>query len=77
MENLYSIEAASIKLGGVSKHTIANWLSQGKLQRTKVRGRTMIAESELLRILNVGGVSIAPRRRKRKSAVARETAAVG
>jgi excisionase family DNA binding protein len=45
MENLYSVDEAAQKLGGISKWTIHAWLSQGRLQRTKVGGRTMIRES--------------------------------
>lgn len=65
MEKLYSIKAAAQELGGLSPGTIKVWLSQGKLQRTKVGRRTMIAESELIRIRNVGGVSPAQNPRKR------------
>jgi excisionase family DNA binding protein len=64
MEKLYSIEAAAKRLGGISRHTVVAWLSKGKLQRTKLGRRTMIAESELERIQVVGGVSRAVRRRK-------------
>jgi hypothetical protein len=70
LEKLYSIEDAGLALGGISKNTIKLWLSNGKLQRTKIGARTMVAESELLRIRNVGGVSRAPKpRRRRKEAV--------
>jgi excisionase family DNA binding protein len=68
METLYSINDAAKKLGGISRHTVVLWLSQGKLQRTKVGHRTMIAESELQRILNVGGISLSPSQRKRTPA---------
>lgn len=54
MENIYSIEDAGKKLGGISKHTVAAWLNQGKLQRIKVGRRTMITESELVRFLALG-----------------------
>ena len=64
MENLYSIDEAAKRLGGISRHTVVCWLSQGKLRRTKVGNRTMIAESELERILNPGGISRAPGKRK-------------
>ena len=62
MEALFSIEEAGKKLGGISKWTIHAWLSQGKLQRTKVGGRTMIRESELAKVVEDGGKS--PRSRR-------------
>ena len=37
------------------------WLSQGKLKRTKVGGRTMIRESELSKVIQDGGKSRAPK----------------
>jgi hypothetical protein len=39
------------------------WLSQGRLQRTKVGGRTMIRESELAKVIEHGGKSPSPRRK--------------
>jgi excisionase family DNA binding protein len=62
MDNLISVEETAKRLGGLSKWTIHAWLSQGKLQRTKVGGRTMIRESELLKVINDGGKSPAPKR---------------
>jgi excisionase family DNA binding protein len=56
-DRLYSIEDAAVYLGGLSKYTIHAWLSQGKLQRTKVGSRTMIRESELQRVVEDGGKS--------------------
>jgi predicted site-specific integrase-resolvase len=47
-------------LGGISKWTVHAWLSQGKLQRTKVGGRTMIRESELQKVIDGGGKSRSP-----------------
>ena len=41
----------------VSHWTVSAWLSQGKLQRTKVGSRTMIRESELQRVIEDGGKS--------------------
>ena len=60
MDDLYSINAAAAKLGGVSPGTIRLWLSQGKLKRTKIGRRTMISETELQRFRNAGegGVSV-------------------
>jgi excisionase family DNA binding protein len=55
MDNLLSVEEAAKRLGGISKWTIHAWLSQGKLQRTKVGGRTMIRESELKKVIQDGG----------------------
>jgi len=60
MENLLSVEEAAKRLGGLSKWTVHSWLSQGKLQRTKVGGRTMIRESELQKVIVDGGKSQAP-----------------
>src|SRR5437868_10474917 len=47
LEELVSVSEAARRLGGISKWTVHAWLSQGKLRRTKVGGRTMIRESEL------------------------------
>jgi excisionase family DNA binding protein len=66
MENdsLVSVEEAAKRLGGISKWTIHAWLSQGRLNRTKVGGRTMIRESELQKVIEEGGKSPSPRNRK-------------
>jgi len=61
MEPLLSVDEAARRLGGLSKWTIHAWLSKGRLQRTKVGGRTMIRESELQRVIEDGGKSPAPR----------------
>ncbi len=61
--DLISVEEAAKRLGGISKWTVHAWLSQGKLQRTKVGGRTMIRESELAKVIEDGGKSPAPRRK--------------
>jgi excisionase family DNA binding protein len=61
LERLLSVEEAARALGGISKWTVHAWLSQGKLQRTKVGGRTMIRESELTKVIEDGGKSPAPR----------------
>jgi hypothetical protein len=52
---LYSIPDACRLLGGVSKWTVCQWLTKGKLQRTKVCGRTMIRLSELHKMIQDGG----------------------
>ena len=57
MDALLSIDEAARKLGGLSKYTIHAWLSSGKLQRTKVGSRTMIRESDLEKVIDVGGKS--------------------
>jgi len=57
MDNLLSIEEAAKRLGGISLWTVRAWLTQGRLQRTKVGGRTMIRESELARVIEDGGKS--------------------
>lgn len=62
MDTLLSVEEAARRLGGISKWTIHAWLSQGRLQRTKVGGRTMIRESELGKVIKDGGKSPSPRR---------------
>jgi len=54
-EKLYSIPEAARFLGGISKWTIHSWLSKGKLQRTKVGGRTMIRAGELAKMIEDGG----------------------
>jgi excisionase family DNA binding protein len=64
MEVLLSIDEAARRLGGISKWTIHAWLSQGRLQRTKVGGRTMIRESELAKVIEDGGKSPSPRRQR-------------
>ena len=68
MENLLSIEEAARRLGGISKWTVHAWLSQGRMQRTKVGGRTMIRESELAKVIEEGGKSAAPGRQRKERA---------
>jgi excisionase family DNA binding protein len=63
-DQLLSVEEAARRLGGLSKWTVHAWLSQGKLMRTKVGGRTMIRESELQKVIEEGGKSPSPRNRK-------------
>ena len=62
VDDLLSIEVVAKRLGGISKWTVHAWLSQGRIQRTKVGGRTMIRESELQRVIKDGGRSPAPKR---------------
>jgi excisionase family DNA binding protein len=63
-DTLLSVSEAAKRLGGISKWTVHAWLSQGKLQRTKVGGRTMIRASELQKVIEEGGKSPSPRNRK-------------
>jgi excisionase family DNA binding protein len=65
LERLLSVEEAARALGGISKWTVHAWLSQGKLRRTKVGGRTMIRESELQKVIEEGGNSPSPRGRRK------------
>ena len=60
-DGLLSVVEAAKRLGGISKWTVHSWLSKGKLQRTKVGGRTMIRESELAKVIEDGGKSRAVR----------------
>jgi excisionase family DNA binding protein len=60
LEELLSVEEAAKRLGGISVWTIRSWLSAGRLQRTKVGGRTMIRESELQKVIQDGGKSPSP-----------------
>jgi excisionase family DNA binding protein len=73
MENLYSVEQAALKLGGISKATVQVWLSKGRLRRTKIGRRTMVSESELQRFID--GIPLAPQVRSQTEQV--ETTAVG
>jgi excisionase family DNA binding protein len=71
MEALYSVEEAARRLGGISKWTVHAWLSKGRIQRTKVGGRTMIRESELNKVIQEGGKSPSPRRKERRGTALR------
>jgi excisionase family DNA binding protein len=51
MDNIFNLEEAGRKLGGISVWTLRAWLKQGRLKATKVGGRTMLAEAELERFL--------------------------
>jgi excisionase family DNA binding protein len=65
MEKLYSISAAAEEvLGGVSPWTVRQWLSQGRLRRTKLGRRTMIAQSELERFVRDSNVVVKSQRRE-------------
>lgn len=69
LERLLSVSEAARVLGGISKWTVHAWLSQGKLMRTKVGGRTMIRESELSKVIEDGGRSASPRDKSAERAV--------
>jgi excisionase family DNA binding protein len=56
-DKLFSIQEAALYLGGISIWTVRAWLSQGRLQRTKVGGRTMVRRSELQKVIEEGGKS--------------------
>jgi excisionase family DNA binding protein len=64
LDRLYSVSEVAKLLGGISKWTVHAWLSQGRLERTKVGGRTMIRESELAKVIEHGGKSPAPRQKR-------------
>jgi excisionase family DNA binding protein len=51
MEQLLSVTDFAKRLGGISPWTVRAWCSQGRIERTKVGRRTMIAESELHRVV--------------------------
>jgi excisionase family DNA binding protein len=44
---LLSVEQAAERLGGVSRWSVYSWLSQGRLRKTKIGSRVMIAETDL------------------------------
>ena len=56
-DRLYSIEDSAKFLGGLSESTINAWLAKGRLKRSKVGSRTMIRQSELLKMIEDGGKS--------------------
>jgi len=60
MDALLSVEEVARRLGGISKWTVRAWLSQGRLERTKVGGRTMVRESELGKVIKPGSKSQGP-----------------
>lgn len=49
---LLSVEEAAQRLGGVSRWSIYAWMSQGRLRKTKVGSRVMIAEDDLEQFLD-------------------------
>lgn len=67
MEELLSVNEFARRAGGLSPFTIHAWLSSGKLRRTKLGRRTMIRESELLRLIEEGDGRKSPGRPRRKA----------
>jgi excisionase family DNA binding protein len=45
--SLLSVEQAAERLGGISRWTLYAWMSKGKLRKTKVGSRVMVAECDL------------------------------
>jgi excisionase family DNA binding protein len=63
MEDLISVTEAARQLGGISKWTVYSWLTQGRVPRVKVGSRTMLRESDLSKLIEVGGKSPTPAKR--------------
>jgi excisionase family DNA binding protein len=62
LSELHSVEETARRLGGVSVWTVYSWLSKGRLRKTKVGSRVMIAESDLQAFLadcNPGSAALA------------------
>ncbi len=66
LDRLYSVPEAAKMLGGISIWTVHAWLAQGKMQRTKVGGRTMIRGSEFQKVIQDGGKSRSPKATRRE-----------
>ena len=65
---LLSVEQAAQKLGGVSRWTIYSWMSKGRLRKTKVGSRVMIAKTDLQAFLDsCNPESVEPAQAKRAS----------
>jgi excisionase family DNA binding protein len=47
MDELVPVDEAARRLGGVSRWSVYGWLSKGRLRKTKVGGRVMIAVRDL------------------------------
>ena len=71
MEEMLSVEEFAKRLGGISAATVHTWLSLGRfgLRRTKVGSRTMLAASELQKVID-GSVRPIRSRAKRQKAEA-------
>jgi len=71
LESLPSVAEAAKRLGGISKWAVHGWVSQGKLQSTKVGRRTMIRESELKKVIRLKySLEIKPSAQKELDALA-------
>jgi excisionase family DNA binding protein len=51
---LVPVKECARQLGGVSRWTVYSWLAKGKLRRSKVGGRVMVRQSELMRLVREG-----------------------
>ena len=51
MDELLSVAEVARRLGGISVSTVRAWLTQGRMNRTKVGRRTMVRESQLSRVI--------------------------
>jgi excisionase family DNA binding protein len=47
LSELHSVEETARRLGGVSVWSVYSWLSQGRLRKTKIGSRVMVAETDL------------------------------
>jgi hypothetical protein len=75
-DELLSIPEFARRCGGLSNWTICSYLSQGKLERIKIGGRTMIAASQLARIIKPGAKSKSPRQAHKTSQPVNPPAAI-
>jgi excisionase family DNA binding protein len=50
-DSLLSVEQVAERLGGISRWTLYAWMSKGKLRKTKVGSRVMVAEHDLQEFL--------------------------
>jgi excisionase family DNA binding protein len=60
-DRLFSVKDAAAYLGGLSPYTVHAWLSQGRLNRTKIGSRTMIKASELERFIEASSGGKGPK----------------
>jgi hypothetical protein len=51
VDELLSVPEVAKRLGGISPWTVHCWLSQGRMQRTKIGSRTMVRASELKKVI--------------------------
>ena len=52
LDELFSILETARKVGGVSPWTVRAWISQGRLEKTKVGARTMVSARAIREFLN-------------------------